>query len=220
LVPRHLAGDHVVWSGGPDSGAEVKLRRAVEAMRERPVLAFAVLAMACAHAAMVGIMIMTPLHMEHGHAELEVIGLVISIHVLGMFAFAPLVGMLADRAGRPTTMLLGACLLLVAAVLCAWSPEGSSWRIVGGLFLLGLGWSFVTVAASTLVAQHAPLDVRTDVQGTSDLLMSLTAAGAGGAAGLIVDAWGYPELSVVSVGLVALIAVAGFGARATTRLAG
>ena len=46
-------------------------------------------------------MIMTPLHMEHGHAELEVIGLVISLHVLGMFAFSPVVGILADRYGRP-----------------------------------------------------------------------------------------------------------------------
>jgi hypothetical protein len=36
----------------------------------------------------------------------------------------------------------------------------------------------------------------------------------------VVGAWGYPELAVCSIGLVALVAVAGFGARATTRLAG
>ena len=52
-----------------------------------------------AHAVMVGVMVMTPLHMEHGGAELRVIGIVISVHVLGMFAFSPLVGMLADRIG-------------------------------------------------------------------------------------------------------------------------
>ena len=195
-------------------------RRAVGAMRERPILTFAVLAMAGAHAAMVGIMIMTPLHMQHGHAELELIGLVISVHVLGMFAFAPLVGLLADLVGRPATVLVGAVLLLAASALCARSPEGSSWQIVTGLFVLGLGWSFVTVAAATLIAQHAPLEVRTDVQGTSDLVMSLTAAGAGAGAGVVVDLWGYAELAVVSVGLVALVAVAGLGARATTRLAG
>lgn len=200
--------------------ADTGWRRAFEAMRQHPVLGFAVLGMACAHAAMVGIMIMTPLHMEHGHAELEVIGLVVSIHVLGMFAFAPLVGLFADRLGRPAAILAGAGLLLAAALLCGRAPEGSSWQIVSGLFLLGLGWSFVTVAASTLVAQHAPLDVRTDVQGTSDLVMSLTAAGAGGLAGLIVDAWGYPELAIASLTLVALVTIAGVGARTTTRLAG
>lgn len=194
--------------------------RALAAGRERPVLFFAMLGMACAHAAMVGIMIMTPLHMEHGHAELEVIGLVISLHVLGMFAFSPVVGILADRYGRPAMLVVGAVLLLVAAALCARSPEGSSWEIFTGLFLLGLGWSFATVAASTLIAQHAPLESRTDVQGATDLVMGLTAATAGGLAGLVVDTWGYPELSVCAIGLVALVAIAGLGARATTRLAG
>ncbi|GAA1808706.1 MFS transporter [Nocardioides hankookensis] len=190
--------------------------RAIVAARERPVLFFAMLGMACAHAAMVGVMIMTPLHMEHGHAELEVIGLVISLHVLGMFAFSPVVGFLADRYGRPVTLVTGAVLLLAAMVLCARSPEGSSWQIFAGLFLLGLGWSFATVSASTLIAQHAPLEARTDVQGASDLVMGLTAAAAGGLAGLVVDAWGYPALTLCSIGLVALVAIAGFGARATT----
>ncbi|HYF73290.1 MAG TPA: MFS transporter [Nocardioides sp.] len=191
--------------------------RAVAAARERPVLGFAALAMACSHAAMVAVMVMTPLHMEHGHAELRVIGLVISIHVLGMFAFSPFVGMLADRTSRPAVVVEGAVLLLASLVLSARAPEGSSWQIFIGLFLLGLGWSFVTVAASTLIAQHAPLDARTDVQGAADLVMGLTAAGAGGLAGVVVGAWGYPELSISAIGLVALVAIGGLGARATTQ---
>lgn len=203
----------------PTEPAGTAWSRAVAAARERPVLAFAVLAMACAHAAMVAVMVMTPLHMEHGHAELRVIGLVISLHVLGMFAFSPLVGILADRTSRAAVLVEGAVLLLAALVLCAAAPEGSSWQIFAGLFLLGLGWSFATVAASTLIAQHAPLDARTDVQGAADLVMGLTAAGAGGLAGVVVGAWGYPELAICAIGLVALVAVGGLGARATTRLA-
>src|SRR4051794_31119728 len=214
LLAREAAGAPAT----PPSGTA--WARAVRAARSRPVLAFAVLGMACAHAAMVGVMVMSPLHMEHGHAELRVIGLVISLHVLGMFAFSPLVGLLADRTGRPAVLVEGAVLLLVSLVLCARAPEGTSWQIFAGLFLLGLGWSFATVAASTLIAQHAPLEARTDVQGAADLVMGLTAAGAGGLAGVVVGAWGYPELAVCSIGLVALVAVAGFGARATTRLAG
>lgn len=211
LLAREAAG------AVPETPGGTAWSRAVAAARERPVLAFAVLAMACAHAAMVGVMVMSPLHMEHGHAELRVIGLVISVHVLGMFAFSPLVGVLADRTGRPAVLLEGAALLLGAMVLCASAPEGSSWQMFAGLFLLGLGWSFATVGASTLIAEHAPIDARTDVQGTADLVMNLTAAGAGGLAGLVVGLWGYPELAVCSIVLVALVAVGGFGARATTR---
>ncbi|MDI6911149.1 MFS transporter [Nocardioides sp.] len=214
LLAREVAGAPAT---PPDGGTG--WRRAVAATRERPVIAFAVLAMACSHAAMVAVMVMTPLHMEHGHAELRVIGIVISVHVLGMFAFSPLVGMLADRTGRPAVLVEGAGLLLAALVLAARAPEGSSWEIFAALFLLGLGWSFATVAASTLIAQHAPLDARTDVQGAADLVMGLTAAGAGGLAGVVVGAWGYPELAISAIGLVALVAVGGLGARATTRAA-
>ena len=77
-----------------------------------------------------------------------------------------------------SSWILVVLLLLAALVLCARAPEGSSWQIFAGLFLLGLGWSFATVAASTLIAQHAPLDARTDVQGAADLVMGLTAASA------------------------------------------
>lgn len=182
--------------------------RALAAVRERPVLGYAVLGLAGAHAAMVSVMVMTPLHMEHGGSELRIIGVVISVHVLGMFAFSPLVGMFADRAGRPVALATGGVTLLVALVLCAWAPEGSSWQIFAGLFLLGLGWSFATVASSTMIADHAPLDARTDVQGGADLVMGVSAAAAGGLAGVIVGQAGYPALALVTLALAAVVVLA------------
>ncbi len=175
--------------------------RARTAVRERPVLGFAIGGLALAHATMISVMVMTPLHMEHGGAEIDVIGLVISVHVLGMFAFSPLVGLLADRLGRPVVLAGGGVVLVAALLLCASSPEGMSWQVTAGLFLLGVGWSLAMVAASTMVAEHAPLAARTDVQGTSDLVMGLTAAAAGGVAGLVVDLAGYPVLALVTLGL-------------------
>ena len=208
LVARAAAGAPVTAPAGTSWG------RAVQAVRERPVLAYAITGLAAAHAVMVAVMVMTPLHMEHGGAELEVIGIVISVHVLGMFAFSPLVGLLADRRGRAPVLGLGAVVLLVSLALCAAAPEGNSWQIFAGLFLLGLGWSFATVASSTMIADHAPLDARTDVQGAADLVMGVTAALAGGLAGVIVGAWGYPVLAVVAGGLGVVVLLAAFGAAA------
>ena len=104
--------------------------------------------------------------------------------VLGMFFLAPVVGL----GGRPLRARRrdGA-----RARWCCWSPcccpaprtEGASFRIGMGLFLLGLGWSFCTVAASALLSESAPLDARTDVQGAADLVMGLVAAAAGAVAG-------------------------------------
>ncbi len=193
---------------GPEP-AERSWARFVVVVREVPAVGAAVVAMACAHAAMVTVMIMTPLHMEHGGAHLEVIGFVISIHVLGMFAFSPLVGWAADRFGRSGVLVAGGLVLLVSLALCGRSPEGSSWQIFAGLFLLGLGWSFTTVAASTVIADRTPIEARTDVQGTSDMAMALTAAGGGGLAGVIVGALGYPALALFAALLAAAVVVAG-----------
>ena len=93
LLARQLADEP------PATTSSTSWGRVVEAVRDRPALAAAIAGLAGAHAAMVAVMVMTPLHMEHGGAELRIIGVVISVHVLGMFAFSPLVGH-ARRPGR------------------------------------------------------------------------------------------------------------------------
>jgi MFS family permease len=189
LLARDLAGA----STDPPTGTSWS--RALAVLRADRALSAAVLGLASAHAVMVSVMIMTPLHMEHGGAELSVIGVVISGHVLGMFAFSPVMGWLADRWGRPTMLFLGAGVQLFSLLLSGGSPEGSSWQISVGLFLLGLGWSAATVAASATVADRAPLETRTDVQGVADMVMWLAAAAGGALSGAIVAAWGYAALN-------------------------
>ena len=139
----------------------------------------------------------------------------ISGHVLGMFAFSPLVGWGADKLGRPAMLMAGAGVLLASLFLAGSSPAGASWRIGIGLFLLGLGWSFCTVAASTLLSESSPFDARTDVQGAADLIMNLVAAAAGALAGLIVGTLGYTALNIFAALLVTGIATAAEFARRT-----
>ncbi len=114
-------------------------------------------------------------------------------------------------------LFVGGAVLLVSLVLCGRAPEGSSWQIFAGLFLLGLGWSFATVAASTMIADHAPLDARTDVQGAADLMMGLTAAGAGGIAGVVVGVWGYPALAAATAALAVGVLLGGVVRRPALR---
>ena len=66
-----------------------------------------------------------------------------------------------------------------------------------------------TVAGSTLVADLAPLEVRTDVQGASDMTMQLTAAAAGAVAGVVVGTWGYAALNAFAGVLACGVVVAG-----------
>ena len=68
------------------------------------------------------------------------------------------------------------------------------------------------MSASTLIADHAPLEVRADVQGAADLVMGVTAAAAGGLAGVVVGTWGYGTLAWAAAALVVALVVAAFGA--------
>lgn len=164
--------------------------------------------MALGHTVMVSVMVMTPLHMHHGGASLRVIGLVISIHVFGMFAFSPLTGLAVDRWGGRSCGLAGSVILVVAGVLAAQAPIGWSAGLTTGLFLLGLGWSFTLVSGSTLVVKSVPLAERAGAQGAADLVMGL-AAGAGGAlAGVVVGQLGYSVLGACSAVLAAIVALA------------
>ncbi len=211
LVAREAALDR-----GEAARGRTSWRRVVEVLRTSPGVAAGSAALALAHTVMVAVMVMTPLHMHHGGATLEVIGVVISVHVLGMYALAPVVGWLADRLGRPLVLSAGAVVLLLALLLSGTAPAGASYQIGAGLFLLGLGWSLCTVAASALLSESAPLDARTDVQGAADLLMGLTAAAGGAVAGVVVGSLGYAALTVFAGLLVTGVATAAEYARRTT----
>jgi MFS family permease len=173
-----------------------------------------------AHSVMVGVMVMTPVHMGHaGGSEgttLRVIGLVISVHVAGMYLFSPLVGILADRAGRTATVAVGGVLLLTAAALAGTAAPGAALQLGAGLFLLGLGWSCCLIAGSTLVTESIGPDLRPTAQGGADLLMGLGAALAGVVGGPLLALGGFGLVAGASAALVLPLAVVWVaGVRAT-----
>lgn len=164
-----------------------------------------------AHAVMVGVMVMTPVHMGHAGGPagttLRIIGLVISVHVAGMYLFSPLVGWLADRAGRRMVVAVGGAFLLAAAVLAGSAPPGAAVQLGAGLLLLGLGWSCGLIAGSTLVTESVPADLRPTAQGGTDLLMGLGAAVAGVLGGPLLAIGGFGLVTAVSAALLVPLAV-------------
>ena len=98
-------------SSRADPAAEPAVLGPVRDILRRPAVAAAIVALVVSQFVMVLIMTMTPLHMvEHGH-DLGAVGLVLSAHTLGMFAFSPLSGWLSDRFGRVPTIFLGTAVL-------------------------------------------------------------------------------------------------------------
>ena len=82
-------------------------RSMVAAALRRPVVLTPLVAMVGAQVAMVSVMTLTPLQLDHHGHGLGVIGMILSAHMIGMFALAPLSGRIADRFGGRATIFLG-----------------------------------------------------------------------------------------------------------------
>ncbi|MFB8386866.1 MFS transporter [Microbacterium sp. NPDC055910] len=181
------------------------------------VARFAIFAIAASHGVMVSVMAMTPVHLLHHGADLVVIGMTISLHIAGMYALAPVFGILADRIGRVPTILVGQA-LLVAALLTASFGQDSTAAVTVGLVLLGLGWSASTVAGSTLLTEASSEDRRTRRQGLSDFAMSLVGAAGAILAGIVLGGIGYGGLALVAgIAVIAVLVLAPAGRFVTAR---
>jgi MFS family permease len=200
--PAVVARRGATNSSGSNPGTRrIGMRTALQAVGAQTSARLGVGAMAVGHVVMVGVMTMTPVHIRgagHGAAEtLRVVGVVLSFHIAGMFAFSPVFGWLTDRLGRRAVIVAGIALLLTACAV-AGTAGHHPLRLTSGLMILGLGWSATMVAGSTLLTESVPGELRASAQGLSDLAMGLAGASAGALSGVIVDAWGYPTLTVLA----------------------
>lgn len=167
-------------------------------------IATGMVSISLSHATMVAVMAMAPVHLVSHGASFELVGVTISLHVLGMYALSPVWGVLSDRVGREVTIAVGQVLLLSALLVLAAGAESELWVTVG-LMMIGLGWSAATVAGSTLVSDSVDVAGRARIQGRSDLLMSAAGALGGAASGLVLAALGYGGLALAATGLVAVV---------------
>ena len=174
-------------------------------IKSESVALFAISSIAIGHLVMVAVMVMTPVHMKHVDVTLQVIGFVISIHVLGMYAFSPVVGNLTDKLGPVRVIQLGVAILLTSTVVSGTASADNAIQLGIGLFLLGIGWSCTLIAGSTLLSESVSDEMRPSSQGTSDLTMNLMGAAGGAVAGLIIGLLNYGWLCYfASIPVVAL----------------
>ena len=199
--------------GGPASGSPTAAPvgdpngLGIAELARAPAVRIGLITLVAAGFAMVAIMTMTPIHLvEHGHG-LATVGLVLSAHTLGMFAFAPLSGRLADRQGPRPIILVGFMVMVVAAILAASAPMEGGPLLFSALFLLGLGWNLAFVSGSVLLAREVPPRARIRLQGFTDTLVWGSAAIASTGAGFVLELADYPLLALVGA-VLALLPIA------------
>ncbi|TKV60476.1 MFS transporter [Nakamurella flava] len=162
---------------------------------------------------MVAIMTMTPVYMRDHHHGLGEIGLVISLHIAAMFLPSPVTGVLVDRLGRTPMAVTAGVVLLLAGVVGAVAPGDSLGLLVLSLVLLGLGWNIGLIAGTALVVDATVPANRARTQGSIDVLIALSGAGAGVASGVVMAGGGFATLALAGGALSLLLVPVVFWSR-------
>lgn len=171
------------------------IRNALHELKINKTARIAVIAIIIGQVVMASIMTMTPVHIEHETGSIDLVGITISFHVLGMFAFSPVVGWVVDRYGHRFSMWLGVGIFTLALVFSAvWQHEMAF--IMASLFFLGLGWSFVNIAGAALFTLAVSDESRATSQGGVDAMSNLMGALASFLAGPLLAVSTFSWLSV------------------------
>jgi MFS family permease len=183
--------------------------RPVGQILRTPGFALAVAAGLISYAVMSFVMTAAPIAMVGCGHTIGQAALGIQWHVLAMYSPSFVTGRLIDRFGQRRITLCGMGLLAVGAVT-ALSGTGLA-NFWGTLVLLGLGWNFGFLGASSMVAGCARPEERAHIQGLNDFLIFGSTAMASLFSGGLVQASGWNAIAwtmlTVSLGAMALLAV-------------
>lgn len=149
-------------------------------------------------AAVMGVAGAAVAHAGHG---VPVLGSLMLMHFVGMFALSRVVGRIADRVGRRQTILAGLALLGVGGAVVAFVPGTTGFGI--GLLLVGFGWSFGFIGSTVLLTDATPPDHRARTLGRADLTAQLSAAVVAVGGG-----WWFASRGLAGLGILAIVVAA------------
>jgi MFS family permease len=203
---------------GDSTGVEsIGVLPAVRLALRSPTAVFAMVAIICSQTVMVGVMVMTPVHMHEHGLSLALIGVVLSVHIFGMYGASPVMGWLADRIG-PGRVIAASVVVLGAAVgIGASLAPDDMIGIPVALGLLGLGWSAGMIGGSALLTRSVPQGLRVSLQGATDAAMNLGAAASAALSGVVLGWGGFAAVNGLAALVLVPVVVVGLRARSTSK---
>ncbi|MEM7724310.1 MAG: MFS transporter [Pseudomonadota bacterium] len=178
---------------------------ALSALRRRPVKRAVGIA-AASQGVMVFLMVPTPIAMIACGFSEDTASDVIRWHIVAMFAPSFFTGFLIQRFGANTIAMCGLVTIVAAAGAAALGI--SALHFYGSLIILGLGWNFSFIGATTMLAAALSEDEKAAVQGANDTIIALVSTVCAFAAGFVVSGLGWAVLATVSGAIVLLVLAA------------
>jgi MFS family permease len=173
----------------------------------RPAFLVAMFAAVAGYASMNLVMTATPLAMVGHHHPFDHAATVIQWHVFAMFAPSFFTGHLIARFGVHGVIMAGALLILACVGINLSGTEFGHY--VTSLVLLGVGWNFMFIGATTLLTTTHDAAEKAKVQGLNEFVIFTAVALASLASGAVQHelGWMFVNLVVAPLVLASLAAV-------------
>ena len=140
----------------------------------RPGVLPALLAALASFGVMVSVMNLTGYVVVHqGHSKGDLFP-IISAHIVGMFGLVLVAGDIIDRIGKTRSLVVGLIIVAGASLSLMWVHSIAAIAVM--MFMLGIGWVFSFVSATTQLADLTAPSERGRLLGFSDLLSGITGA--------------------------------------------
>ena len=172
-----------------ETAAQEAPRPLAEMMRQ-PLFLAAVIGGAAGYGVMIFVMTATPLsmHAVDGHS-LDSAATVVQAHVVAMYLPSLVTGFLIGRLGVGRLMAVGVCALAVTLALAFAGREVLHYG--ASMVMLGVGWNFLFVGGTVLLARaHHPAE-RFRAQAVNDFSVFGMSAIGSLSAGLVLHTWGW-----------------------------
>ena len=203
-IPKPTA---VSWSQGG---------RALSVIARQPAYLVALASAMVGYGVMNFIMIATPLAM-HGYAHaFSDTAFVIQWHIFGMFIPSFFTGHLIRRFGIANIMLSGVLLL----GLCVWINFSGTTvtHFWSALVLLGLGWNFLFVGATTLLTETYSPNEKAKAQALNDFIVFGTVTITSFSSGAVQHALGWQTINMAVIPFLVLVGIANLWLRNRQRM--
>jgi MFS family permease len=173
----------------------------MDPIRSARLVATGTVSLAASQTSMAAVMGIGGAAVAHAGHGVPILGSVMLMHFIGMFALSRLVGRFADRVGRIQTIFIGLALLALGGAVIAIIPGIVAFGI--GLLLVGFGWSFGFIGSTVLLTDAAIPERRARTLGRADLTAQLCAAIVATSGG-----WWFAARGAAGLGILAIVVAA------------
>src|SRR5664279_1973557 len=170
----------------------------------QPVFIVAALAASLGYGLMNLLMTATPLAMDFCSLPYAQAALVISWHVVGMYAPGFVTGRLINRFGVLGVILAGVCVMTGGAAVALNGNDLAHFLVA--LVLVGTGWNFMYIGGTTLLTEAFAPAEKARTQGANDFIVFSVMAVSSFSSGALVSAAGWETMNLAALPVLAVIA--------------